>query len=268
MQKSRFDLTGPAVTDQLTYEQPLNERIRTFLRLESLFNQFAFHVEHGTAWDNPIAINAISDILAFTTRSDIKLEALKELERQHSRLERLSKRPQIDQGQLVALLDKQTSLIDRLRSNTGQLGQEIQNADLLNSVRQKSSVPGPICDFDLPAFHFWLTRPESIRREHLQQWFAPFEVLREAVSIILDVLRNSANDTEETALKGFFQKVIDSNQAVQLLHITIPTTLSCYPEISAGKHRFSVRFMVNPNPYIRPEQFTEDVAFRLRICSV
>jgi cell division protein ZapD len=256
------------VTDFLTYEQPLNERIRTFLRLEGLFNQFNFHVKHGTSWDNPIAIDAITDILSFTTRSDIKLEVLKELERQHSRLERLTKRPQIDQGQLTSLLDKQTTLIGRLQSNTGQLGQETQNAELLNAVRQKSSVPGPICNFDLPAFHYWLTRPEATRREHLLQWFAPFQVLEESITMILDVLRNSSNDSEETAAKGFFQKVIDTNQAVQLLHITVPATLTCYPEISAGKHRFSIRFMVNPNPYTRPEQFIEDVGFRLRTCSV
>lgn len=256
------------MTDFLTYEQPLNERIRTFLRLESLFNQFSFHVKHGSAWDNPIAIDAITDILSFTTRSDIKLEVLKELERQHSRLERLTKRPQIDQGQLTSLLDKQTELIGKLQSNTGQLGQETQSAELLNAVRQKNSVPGPICNFDLPAFHFWLTRPETTRREHLQQWFSPFKVLEEAITMILDVLRNSSHDTEETAAKGFFQKVIDTNQAVQLVHITIPATLNCYPEISAGKHRFSVRFMLNSNPYTRPEQFIEDVDFRLRICSV
>ncbi len=256
------------MTDYLTYEQPLNERIRTFLRLEKLFNQFSFHVKHGSAWDNPIAIDAITDILSFTTRSDIKLEVLKELERQHSRLERLTKRPQIDQGQLTSLLDKQTNLISRLQSNTGQLGQETQSAELLNAVRQKSSVPGPICDFDLPAFHYWLTRPESTRREQLQQWFSPFQVLEESVTMILDVLRNSTDDTDETAVKGFFQKVIDTNQAVQLLHISIPSTHTCYPEISAGKHRFSVRFMINPNPYTRPEQFIEDVMFRLKICSV
>jgi len=256
------------VTEYLTYEQPLNERIRTFLRLENLFKQFAFHVKHGSSWDNPIAIDAITDILSFTTRSDIKLEVLKELERQHSRLERLSKRPQIDQVQLKTLLDKQSALISRLQSNTGQLGQETQSAELLNAVRQKNSVPGPICDFDLPAFHYWLTRPESTRREHLMKWFSPFTVLEESVTMILDVLRNSANDTEETANKGFYQKVIDTNQAVQLLHISIPATLESYPEISAGKHRFSVRFMVNPNPFTRPEQFTEDVAFRLRMCLV
>lgn len=256
------------MTDYLTYEQPLNERIRTFLRLEKLFNQFSFHVSNGSVWDNPIAIDAITDIMSFSTRSDIKLEVLKELERQHSRLERLTKRPQIDQGQLTSLLDKQTALISRLQSNTGQLGQETQSAELLNAIRQKNSVPGPICDFDLPAFHYWLTRPEGTRREQLQQWFSPFTVLEEAITLILDVLRNSIDDTDETAVKGFFQKVIDTNQAVQLLHISVPATHNCYPEISAGKHRFSVRFMINPNPYTRPEQFLEDVMFRLKICSV
>jgi cell division protein ZapD len=268
VQQFRHLLDEPPVTDYLTYEQPLNERIRTFLRLESLFQQFAFHVKHGSAWDNPVAIDAITDILSFTTRSDIKLEVLKELERQHSRLERLTKRPQIDQGQLASLLEKQTGLISQLQSSTGQLGQVTQSSELLNAVRQKNSVPGPICDFDLPAFHFWLTRPESTRREHLQKWFSPFKILEEAITMILEVLRNSANDTEETATKGFFQRVIDTNQAVQLIHISVPSTLNCYPEISAGKHRFSVRFMINPNPFTRPEQFTEDVAFRLRICSV
>jgi cell division protein ZapD len=100
------------------------------------------------------------------------------------------------------------------------------------------------------------------------KWFSPFNVLEESVTMILDILRNSSNDSEETAIKGFFQKVIDTNQAVQLLHISVPATLECYPEISAGKHRFSVRFMINPNPFTRPEQFTEDVSFRLRMCSV
>ena len=58
------------MTDFLTYEQPLNERIRTFLRLESLFNQFTFHVNHGTAWDNPIAIDALKEQAAEQGLSD------------------------------------------------------------------------------------------------------------------------------------------------------------------------------------------------------
>lgn len=256
------------MTDYLAFEQPLNERIRTFLRIESLFNQFAFHVKHGSSWDNPVAIGVITDILSFTTRSDIKLEVLKELERQHSRLERLSKRPQIDQAQLSSLLQSQSSLIKELHSNTGQLGQDTQHVELLSAIRQKNSVPGPICDFDLPAYHFWLNRPESVRREHLLQWMEPFKILEKSVQMILDVLRNSTRDSEETAPKGFFQRTIDTNQAVQLLRISVQRQDNCYPEISAGKHRFSVRFLSNQDPSERPEQFSEDVSFRLRMCTV
>ena len=63
-----------------TFEQPTNERIRAFLRLEKLFKQYDFHLKHGAPWNNQIAIDSINEVLAFTTRSDIKLEALKELE--------------------------------------------------------------------------------------------------------------------------------------------------------------------------------------------
>ena len=256
------------MSDYLAFEQPLNERIRTFLRIESLFNQFAFHVKHGSSWDNPVAIGVITDILSFTTRSDIKLEALKELERQHSRLERLSRRPQIDQVQLGTLLQSQSSLINELQSNTGQLGQSSQNVELLSAIRQKNSVPGPICDFDLPAYHYWLNRPESVRREHLLQWMEPFNILEKSVRMILEVLRNSTDDSEETAAGGFFQRTIDTNHAVQLLRISVLKMDNCYPEISAGKHRFSVRFLTNQNPAERPEQLTDDVSFRLRMCTV
>ena len=71
------------MTESHIYEQPTNERIRAFLRLEKLFEQYGYHLKHGSAWNNQIAIDAINELLAFTTRSDIKLEALKELERQH-----------------------------------------------------------------------------------------------------------------------------------------------------------------------------------------
>ena len=256
------------MTDFLAYEQPLNERIRAFLRLENLFRKFAFHVKHGSVWDNPAAIDVILDLLSFTSRSDVKIEAIKELERQHGRLQRLLRRPQIDQSQLDAVLSQQMALIEKLKSISGQLGQETQAVELLNAIRQKSSVPGCICDFDLPVFRYWLTQPEDIRRAHLLQWFAPFQILEEAISLILNVLRQSANDTDMVATKGFYQQAMDTNQAVQLLRISVPDGVNYYPEISAGKHRFSLRFLTNTNPASRPEQTTDDINFRLSICSV
>lgn len=255
------------MTSERYYEQPLNERIRTFLRLEKLFQQFAFHVRHGSEWNHPIAIEAITELINFTSRSDIKLETLKELERQYARLERLTKRPQIDLQQLSTLLKNIENRIQDLKTNHGQIGQELLQVELLNSIRQKSSLPGCICSFDLPVFTFWLNHPEPVRKKHLEQWFEPFKILDRSVQLILDVLRHSVEDTDENAHGGFFQKAMDTNQAVQLLRIAVDERSDCYPEISAGKHRFSVRFMSNKNPSSRPEQCQHDISFKLWMCA-
>ena len=250
------------------YEQPLNEKVRAFLRLEKLFLQYNFHSKNNSDWDNRIAINSILDLLSFTSRSDVKLELLKELERQHNRLERLARRPQIDQSQLSSVLDDIQKRIAGLQSIHGLVGQETKNSELLTAIAQKNSVPGSICDFDLPAFKNWLSKPKKTRNENLAMWFSPFHQLEHSVQLILEVLRHSAEDTDEIAQKGFFQKSLDTNQPIQLIRISTPSKGVCYPEISAGKHRFSVRFMENENPASRPDQCHEDIKFKLRMCSI
>ena len=256
------------MTDYYVYEQPLNEKIRTFLRLEKLFQEYSFHLKHGSDWNNRVAIDSILEILTYTTRSDIKLEVLKELERQHTRLERLSRRPQIDQSQLSSVLQNIQERIGELQAQSGQPGQATKNIELLSAIAQKNSVPGSICDFDLPALKHWLTLPKDKRQNNIEKWFQPFAHLERAVQLILDVLRHSTEDTDEIAQNGFFQKSLDTNQAISLLRISMPEESLYYPEISAGKHRFSVRFMKNDDPALRPEQCKDDVNFKLRMCAI
>ncbi len=256
------------MTELYTYEQPTNERIRAFLRLEKLFRQYDFHLKQGSTWNNSIAIDSINELLVFTNRYDIKLEALKELERQHMRLGRLSKRSQIDQNQLESLLNKQKKLITELKSIQGQIGQNTQSVELLSAIKQKSSLPGCICNFDLPSYQYWQSMPEQTRKSHLQEWFKPFSVLDQSIHLILDILRHSVEATEEMAANGFFQKSIDTNQAIQLLRISVEPGSDYYPEISAGKHRFSIRYMRNQNPSNRPEQCSENINFKLNMCII
>jgi len=256
------------VNNELVYEQPLNEKIRAFLRLEKLFQQYNFHLKHGSDWNNMIAINSIIEIMTFTTRSDIKLEALKELERQHTRLESLAQRPQIDQTQLSAILKNIHKRIGELQSISGNLGQETKNSELISAITQKNSVPGSICDFDLPALKHWLNQPKETRQKNVEKWFRPFSHLDRAIQLILDVIRHSAEDITEIASNGFYQKTLDSNQSIQLLRITVPNDSPYYPEISGGKHRFSVRFMRNNDPSSRPEQCQENVEFKLQMCVI
>lgn len=148
------------------------------------------------------------------------------------------------------------------------MGQDSQSVELLSAIRQKNSLPGCTCDFDLPAYQFWQSLPDQVRKNHIQTWFEPFSILDQSIHLILDVLRNSVEDTDEVASNGFFQKSIDTNQAIQLLRISIAPNSDYYPEISAGKHRFSIRFMSNKDPAKRPEQCNEDINFKLNLCTI
>ena len=59
-----------------------NERLswlRTFLRLDFLYNQALYHNEMASQWGSRAAVGCLIDILAITTRGDVRSEVLKEL---------------------------------------------------------------------------------------------------------------------------------------------------------------------------------------------
>ena len=70
------------MTDPVYYEQPLNERMRSFLRLEHLFKQAAYTFRGYSIWDSRSTLNSLTSILEILSRNDLKTDLLKELERQ------------------------------------------------------------------------------------------------------------------------------------------------------------------------------------------
>ena len=61
----------------ITYEFPLNERIRVFIRLEQLFLQFEHHMQGKTTADKRAALIIFFDIIAIFKRNDLKSETIK-----------------------------------------------------------------------------------------------------------------------------------------------------------------------------------------------
>ena len=77
----------------LIFEQPLNERMRTFLRLDFLYNQALHHNERASPWGSRAAMASLIDILAITTRGDVRSDVLKELESHLATLNEFQSRP-------------------------------------------------------------------------------------------------------------------------------------------------------------------------------
>lgn len=256
------------MSDKIIFEQPLNERIRTFLRLEFLFRRVDNALSGDTEMHHRDALDAMLNMLSVFERSDLKQELMKEIERLTANLSALENAPGVDRGALEALLADLDQNLDALHVQKSGIGQNLRDNEFLYGIRQRSSIPGGTCEFDLPAYHFWLqhTRPE-VRSEQCQQWLKEFDSVRQAIDMSLRLIRSSVGFRQETAEAGFFQRSLDSNQPYQLIRVQIPADVSYFPEVSGGKHRFTVRFMefdINQ----RPQQVQEPVAFGLSCCAM
>lgn len=248
------------------YEQPLNERIRSLLRLEHLFHTAGYRLRGDTLWDSRAALDALMDIQNVLARNELRGEVLKELERHASKLTALEANPNVDSETLQAILDELDVVTDRLHAIDGQIGQGLKNNEFLNSVRQRSSIAGGSCAFDLPAYHYWLQQADDKRKQDLLSWYSEYDSMSEAVGLILRLIRQSTPAIAQIAEGGFFQQSLDPNIPFQLLRIILAHESRYFAEISAGKHRFSVRFMDMVSLEERPVQADTNVEFQLACC--
>jgi cell division protein ZapD len=258
---------GIAVSERIIYEHPLNERARTFLRLEHLFQQTSYFLEQSDSWDSRAAIRCLLDVLNIFSRYELKKEILKELERQASNLEQVRVQPGVDIDMLSQVLDDLENSTHQIYQLNGQIGQSLRENEFLTAIIQRSSIPGGSCAFDLPQYHFWLSLPYEMREKQLKSWFNEFRPIYDAIILLLSLIRGSTRPAQEVAKKGFFQKSLDAQSPAQLIQVIVPNDALYFPEVSGNKHRFNIRFLMAAG-VSRPSQIAEDIPFSLNTCTI
>ncbi|MBL4743623.1 MAG: cell division protein ZapD [Cycloclasticus sp.] len=251
----------------MTYELPLSERIRTFLRLEGLFEQIQHFSQHDNEWHNRAELSCLLDILALSGRTDLKNEISKEVERHTKSLVIFAQNPNVDSNKLEQSIEQLSQLNLTLLSSQGKLDYIVSQVDLLKCLAQRNCLPGGTCDFDLPAYHFWLNQPLLDRREQIQSWTQHLVPIQQAINLLLQFIRASAVPIQKTAHAGFYQQTLEGAQPIKLLRVSLQKDSPYFTEISGGKHRFTVRFM-KPSGSERPQQTSADVNFSLSICQL
>lgn len=246
----------------------MNERIRACLRLEYLFDRFEQHLADESSEGSLCAILILIEATDVLGRIDVKRELIKELERQQAKLLHVAHTPQINSEILNQLLDQQAQLLDQLHRMSTQPGAHLKNHELINAIRQRASIPGALCVFDLASLHYWLAQPYSERREDFQEWLAPLATIRQANELVVNLIRKSVAPETRMAEDGFFQLNLESGAPYQLVRVLLDDTSNVYPEISASKHRVIIRFMRLDRRTGHPYQVNHDVAFELAICQL
>jgi cell division protein ZapD len=250
----------------ITYDYPLNERIRTLLRLEDLFAK----AHHFAASDGPrehhVALVTLFEILEVAGRADLKFDLVQELERQRQILLSFRNNPDISEDALDGALYEIEQASTALLAMQGKTGQYLRENDWLMGIRNRAGIPGGVCEFDLPSYHFWLNRDPPQRQAKLAAGINPLLPLNMGLAIVLRLLRSSGHAERQVATGGAFQQML-SGRTAQLIRLRLPRGIAAVPEISANKYALNVRFTV-PDTDMRPKQAEIDVELELTYCNL
>jgi len=250
-------------TDLLCFEQPLTERMRTFLRLEFLYEQARFHMLSDTDFSARATVDSILEILAILGRSDARAEVLKDLERHTERLGQFRQTPGVDTERLDRLLTRLDRRKTELTAAGSQFLQTVKDCEFLSAIKHRSAIPGGTCSFDLPDYNFWLNMPGNARGEQIDAWLQTLSPLCDAVADLLWFAREAGEPQQCSAEAGFYQTNLDRSMQLNLIRLQLARATGVYPEVSAGKHRLTVRFVEWKGTDERPVQTTNRIEFEL-----
>ena len=247
-------------------EQPLSERMRTFLRLEFLYQQLLYNLEQDADWATRATIATLLDIIAILSRGDVRSDVHKELDLQLSLLERFQSQPGVDDGRLDILVGNLSASRDELSHIGTSFLQPLKDCDFLNAIKHRSSIPGGTCEFDLPEYGHWLRQSHSRRSQDMEKWLGAIRPVCDAVTELLWLIRESAQPKDKIAINGMYQHSMQKDANCRLLRVSLAGGSSLFPEISGSQHRFTVRFLEWSTIDARAVQTGHDVAFQLSIC--
>jgi cell division protein ZapD len=149
----------------------------------------------------------------------------------------------------------------------GKVGQHLRDNEWLMAIKQRSAIPGGVCEFDLPAYHYWLHQDAGARRNDLAAWIEPFEPIRAGGAIVLRLLRENGRASRHHRLPRRVPADDDHHQG----RAAAASHAGKGPAVRAGDQREQVRAQ---HPLHRrhadgPRRgLSGDVEFELMFCNL
>lgn len=249
----------------IIYEQPLSDIFRACLRLEYLFAGIAEYLNSSSSLAARNLVATIIQIMNLLERPDLKAKLAKELVTISKQLLKCQDAQQMDKNKLSAVVAELKELSDCFINSTGKIGQNLRDMHLLNTLRLHIMTPGGGLNFDVPVYHYWLNQAAATRLELVKVWLAEFKHIKQAIILLLRVIRESARMHTKVAVNGFYQELFDGQQRLSLIRVAIPNNISAYPEISISRHFVSIRLFC-PEITTKPPPYDGDVTLGLSYC--
>jgi len=212
----------------ITFEYPLNEKSRSYLRFEHLFLQIKNSKEFCYESDATAFFKALFELLELSERCDIRHDLIKDLRLLSESMNNWLMLDGVDHDAVSQLIIEIDQLIEAVQKMAKQF-RYFKTNRFLTSLKQRFSIPSGCCNFDLPQFHFWLAKD----KQH-------FICLEKALTLFLKIKRSQAVETEQVVSNSFYQGEVEH---CDFIMIKVTLEQAVYPMISGHKNRYSIRFM-------------------------
>ena len=244
----------------IKYEFPLNERIRRFIRLEQLFHKTHSAILSSQKFNEFNTFERIFELMQTASRTDLKVDLMQEIERKIISIKKEKRSKKYDQ--LLIKLRKIKTNLGKAKIHPGFF---FGNDKLLQEIKTRSDSPFGITSIDFPEFQFWLQNQSPIfKKEYINKKLIPYHPIKEAISILLLILRTNTNTTNVVGENGVYQRKLDPALKIDLVTITAKKSLRSFPNISSNKYAINIHF----NDAKTQNQVEKNINFKISLSSL
>ena len=251
--------------EQGIYELPLNERLRTFMRIEFLYSRLKYFVSNlDDNWQTRTVIHTLLEIYSILSRTDVRREVLADLDRYIMQMQRFQSAPDADNDMVNNVLED----LDSIKNQVVDIGTDyllkLREDEFIASLLHRHTLPGGKAEFDMPKYKFFLESDKKNVAVQINSWIDIIRPICEGIDKLMWIIRESNEPISTVAVGGQYNHQIERRTQISLVRI-ITDDANVYPEISGGRHLIAVRFF-NQNKDGEYLQFEDNVEFKISLC--
>ena len=251
--------------EQGIYELPLNERLRTFMRIEFLYSRLKYFASNlDNNWNTRTVIHTLLEVYSILSRTDVRREVLADLDRYIIQMQRFQSAPDADNNMVNDILED----LDSIKNQVVNIGTDylirLREDEFIASLLHRHTLPGGKAEFDMPKYKFFLESNKKNVSTQIHGWTDVIKPICEGIDKLMWIIRESNEPISTVAVEGQYNHQIEKRTQISLVRIII-NEKNIYPEISGGRHLIAVRFYSydKNNEYT---QFADNVNFKISLC--
>ena len=251
--------------EQGIYELPLNERLRTFMRIEFLYSRLKYFCSNlDDNWQTRTVIHTLLEIYSILSRTDVRREVLADLDRYIMQMQRFQSAPDADNNMVNDVLEDLDSIKDQVVDIGTDYLLKLREDEFIASLLHRHTLPGGKAEFDMPKYKFFLESDKKNVVVQINRWIDVMRPICEGIDKLMWIIRESNEPIATVAVGGQYNHQIERRTQISLVRI-ITDEVNIYPEISGGRHLIAVRFF-NQNKDGEYLQFEDNVEFKISLC--